>query len=213
MDRAGWVVILNGAPRSGKSTVAETIQRNVDGVWMHMGVDMFAGQVTPPRLRPGLGLRPGGERPELEPYIPALFGAFYDSVAAHGRHGLNVIVDIGHHNAYTRPIDTLRDAAQRLRGLPALLVGVRCPVDVIMQRRARVHPGREASYLTGTEEEPIPAPVLRWQIEVHRPGLYDLEIDTSVLSPAQCAAAIRDRLAGPEPTALARLAGTAPGRE
>jgi chloramphenicol 3-O phosphotransferase len=209
MDRTGWVVILNGAPRSGKSTVAEAIQASFDGIWMHMGVDVFAGQVTPPRLRPGMGLRPGGELPHVEAYIPALYGAFYDSVAAHSRHGLNVVVDIGHHNAYSRPVGTLHDAAMRLNGLPALLVGVRCPVDVIMQRRARVHPGREGYYVTGTENEPLPAPVLRWQVEVHRPGLYDMEIDTSVMTPPQCAAAIKDRLAGPAPTALAQLAAIA----
>ncbi len=209
MDGAGWIVILNGAPRSGKSTVAEAIQAGFDDIWMNLGVDVFAGQVTPPRFRPGMGLRPGGELPQLESHIPALFGAFYDSVAAHSRHGLNVVVDVGHHHAYSKPLDTLRDAATRLRGLPALLVGVRCPVDVIMQRRARGHPGREGYYVTGSDEEPVPDPVLRWQVEVHRPGLYDLEIDTSVLTPAQCAGAIRARLDGSEPTALAQLADTA----
>ena len=209
MDGAGWVIILNGAPRSGKSTVAEAIQASFDGLWMNLGVDVFAGQITPPRFRPGMGLRPGGELPQLEAHIPALFGAFYDSVAAHSRHGLNVVVDVGHHHAYARPFDTLRDAATRLQGLPALLVGVRCPVDVILQRRARGHPGREGYYVTGSDEEPVPEPVLRWQVEVHRPGLYDLEIDTSVLTPAQCADAIRGRLAGSEPTALAQLADTA----
>ena len=46
--------------------------------------------MTPPRYRPGMGLRPGGKRPEIEALIPALYAAFYDSVAAHSRHGLNV---------------------------------------------------------------------------------------------------------------------------
>lgn len=92
---AGWVVVLNGAPRSGKSSIAAVIQETFDGPWMNLGVDVFSRQVTPPRYRPGMGLRPGGgERPDIEALIPALYAAFYDSVAAHARHGLNVVADL-----------------------------------------------------------------------------------------------------------------------
>jgi len=87
---AGWVVVLNGAPRSGKSSIAAVIQETFDGPWMNLGVDVFSRHVTPPRYRPGMGLRPGGgERPDIEALIPALYAAFYDSIAAHARHGLD----------------------------------------------------------------------------------------------------------------------------
>jgi chloramphenicol 3-O phosphotransferase len=46
-------------------------------------------------------------------------------------------------------------------------------------------------YVSGTPDEPLPPPVLRWQNEVHKPGIYDLEVDTSVLQPDECAAEIR----------------------
>jgi chloramphenicol 3-O phosphotransferase len=138
---AGWVVVLNGAPRSGKSSIAAVIQETFDGPWMNLGTDVFSRHVTPPRYRPGMGLRPGGgERPDIEALIPALYAAFYDSVAAHARHGLNVVADVGHHDAYATPLHPLRDAARRLRGLPALLVGVRCPIEEIMRRRAAAQP-------------------------------------------------------------------------
>jgi chloramphenicol 3-O phosphotransferase len=132
----GWVVVLNGAPRSGKSSIVKVIQETFEGPWMNLGVDVFHRCVTPPRYRPGMGLRPGGgERTEVEALIPALYAAFYDSVAAHSRQGLNVVVDVGHHDAYSTPLRVLPDAARRLRGLPAWLVGVRCPIEVIMARR------------------------------------------------------------------------------
>ena len=52
-----------------------------------------------------------------------------------------------------------------------------------------------------------PAPVGLWQERVHRPGIYDLEVDTSLLSPEECAAAIRRRLDDPAPpTAFRQLA-------
>jgi chloramphenicol 3-O phosphotransferase len=47
-----------------------------------------------------------------------------------------------------------------------------------------------------------------WQWEVHTPGIYDLEVDTSVLGPEACAAVIRWHLDhGPLPSAFRRLAG------
>jgi chloramphenicol 3-O phosphotransferase len=48
--------------------------------------------------------------------------------------------------------------------------------------------------------------VQRWQDAVHVPGVYDLVVDTSILSPEQCADAIRRRLEnGPRPTAFRQL--------
>jgi chloramphenicol 3-O phosphotransferase len=162
----GRIVVLNGPPRSGKSSIADVIQERFDGPWLSLGVDVFSQFVTPPRLRPGMGLRPGGERPDIEELIPALYAAFYDSVAAHSRHGLNVVVDVGHHDAYAKPLPVLPDAAQRLAGLPALLVGVRCPLPVIMQRRNTGQPVREGRYRTSGPGGEIPEPVRRWQREV-----------------------------------------------
>jgi len=207
---AGWVVVLNGPPRSGKSSIVTVIQDTFPGPWLNLGVDVFGEFVTPPRYRPGMGLRPGGERPEIEALIPALYAAFYDSVAAHSRHGLNVVADVGHHDGYSVPLGTLADAARRLAGLPALLVGVRCPVEVIMARRDAGQPGRQGRYLTSGPGGEIPEPVLRWQRHVHQPGIYDMEIDTSTVTPRAAAAMIRDRLAGPAPTALRRLAEGSP---
>jgi chloramphenicol 3-O phosphotransferase len=205
--RPGWVIVLNGPPRCGKSSIAAVIQETFEGPWMNLGVDVFSRHVTPPRYRPGMGLRPGGERPDIEPLIPALYTAFYDSVAAHSRQGLNVVADVGHHDAYSVPLNTLPNAARRLRGLPALLIGVRCPLEVIMQRRDAGQPGREGHYATSGPGGEVPDPVLRWQHHVHQPGVYDLEIDTSAVAPEAAAALIRDRLAGPRPTAFSHLAG------
>jgi chloramphenicol 3-O phosphotransferase len=53
----------------------------------------------------------------------------------------------------------------------------------------------------------MPHPVQLWQREVHIPGIYDLEVDTSLLSPGACAEVIRQHLANiPAPPAFQRLA-------
>ena len=200
-QKAGQIIILNGAPRAGKSSIARAIANMLDGVWLNLGVDSWA-QVTPSHLLPGIGLRPGGERPDLEPQVRLLFIALYEAIAASSRTGFNVVVDVGHHDAYSTPLGILGDCARRLKGLPAVLVGVRCPLELIMARRNA--DSRGGFYESG---ETVPAPVALWQIEVHRPGIYDLEVDTSISSPDDCATAIKDYLAGPgKPDALERLA-------
>lgn len=187
MIEPGRIIVLNGAPRSGKSSLVEVIQADFPGAWMNLGVDVHAMQVTPPRFRPGIGLRPGPDRPEVAALVPTFYAALYDSIAAHSRLGLNVVADVGHHTATLAGRIILADCACRLVGLPVLFVGVRCSIETIMRRRAAGQPGRDGAYLTGSPEAPIPEPVQRWQDNVHHPNLYDLEVDTDILTPQVCA--------------------------
>lgn len=196
----GQIVILNGVPRSGKSSIATVIQNTFKSVWLNLGVDKFK-QMTPDRYQPGIGLRPGGERPDLEPLIVILYRAMYETIALHSRLGLNVVVDVGHHDAYAVPRGILPTCAKLLEGLPVLFVGVRCPLEVIMQRRRATWPDSTPN------DGSVSQPVSLWQQAVHVPGIYDLEVDTSVLSAEECAKLIRQRLeAGPPPSAIRRLA-------
>jgi len=207
-SHSGQIIILNGAPRSGKSSIARAIQEGFEGPWINLGVDTY-NAMTPKRYLPGIGLRPGGERRELEELVPFLYAALYESIAIHAGLGLNVVADLGHHDSYSQPLGILGDCARRLQDFSVLFVGVRCPIETIMQRREVVQEGRETLYLRGNEETPVPEPVQRWQDEVHRPGIYDMEVDTSVLTALECAEAIRHQLdlGIPEPSAFERLAG------
>lgn len=197
---AGQIIILNGVPRAGKSSIAASIQERFHGVWMNVGLDHFKA-MTPSRFQPGIGLRPGGERPDLEPLVVTLYRALYEAIAAHSRLGVNVVADVAHHDDYSVPRGILTASARQLIGLPALLVGVRCPIGVIMERRI-------ATWGTGYGQDgSIPPPVLRFQARVHHPGIYDLEVDTSQHSAEECAELIHQRLAdGRKPTALTHLA-------
>ena len=65
----GQIVILNGVPRSGKWSIVASIQATFDGPWMNLGVDTFKEHVTPKRYSLGIGLRLGGERPNLKPLM------------------------------------------------------------------------------------------------------------------------------------------------
>jgi len=210
-DIPGQIIILNGVQRSGKTSIAQVIQETFTGIWMNIGVDAHI-KCTPPAFRPGVGLRAQksewatavvGRAPleVLEEHVPVLFAALYESVAAHARLGLNVVMDVGHHDAYTRPLRILPDCARRLAGLPVLFVGVRCPVDVLWERR-------EATWgqVRGEVDASVTSSVHLGVDAVHAHGGYDLEVDTSVLTPAGCAELIRKRVVeGPPGSRFAEL--------
>lgn len=184
----GQIVILNGVPRAGKSSIAMEIQNAFDGAWMNLGLDAFKA-MTSPRYQPGIGLRPGGERPDLEAFVVTSYAAMYESIAAHSRLGLNVVSDDGIHDSYSAPRGILSDCARRLRGLPVLFVGVRCPSDEIVRRRAATGWGKVSDEV-----------IQRFEDAIHAHGIYDLELDTSLLTPAESAREIQRTLEGGLPT-------------
>jgi chloramphenicol 3-O phosphotransferase len=132
----------------------------------------------------------------------------YGAIALHSRLGLNVVVDVGHHDAYAVPRGILPTCARQLTGLPVLFVGVRCPLAVVMERRRATWRGSTA------DDGTVPEAVRLWQQAVHVPEIYDLEVDTSLLSAEACADVIRQHLDnGPPPSAFQRLAALATGEE
>jgi chloramphenicol 3-O phosphotransferase len=200
---AGRIVVFNGAPRSGKTSICRALQRRGPGDWVNLGVDASVRSL-PERLQPGIGLRPGGERPDLEESVVLLYGALFEAVAAHARRGLDVAVDVGLHESYSTPLGVRSLCARQLQGLPVLFVGVRCPLEVIWRRR-RESWGQDVT----TVDDSLRAAVERWQDSVHASLDYDLAVDTSMLTPAQCADLIATRLAdGPPGAAFGRLAGS-----
>jgi len=188
---ARHIVILNGPPRAGKSSIAGAVMARIPGQWVNLGVDAMAAEL-PESLKPGIGLRPGGERPDLETDVVRLYHELYDQIGRRFRAGDDVVVDVGHHDWYSRPLGILQASARQLDGLPVLFVGVRCPIEVIMARRNA--DSRGGFYVGGAG---VPEPVRRWQEAVHQPGIYDLELNTGAMTPEECADAIAAALADP----------------
>ena len=203
----GQIVILNGAPRSGKiQHCRRRFKRPSTGpgstwAWTPICTAQHASGAT----RPGIGLRPGGERPDLEPYVVASFAALYESIAAHSRQGLTRRRRVRPPRRLLRPARHLA----RLRPAPARPAG---PAG----RRAlphRGHPGapsrRPAGEKADRTDSPNPARNAG-NAKSTSPASMTWKLDTSVMRPAECAQAIRRRLdRGPAPTALRRLAAMA----
>lgn len=198
----GNIVILNGASRAGKSSIVAAIQETLNGVWMNIGMDSHI-MATPVPYKPGVGLRPGRAQVafDVERQVPVLYSALYESIAAHARLGLNVAVDVKHHNVYTQDWNILPDCAVRLAGLPVLFVGVHCPIEEIWKRRQATWGQIEAEADDG----------VKFATEISQTAChiwpYDLEVDTSTLNPVECARIIGERLdQGPPGTAFHALA-------
>lgn len=189
--RTGRVVILNGAPRSGKSTLARAIQSQIPGTWLNTGVDSVMATL-PPALMPGIGLRPGGERPDLEPAVAKLYDLLFTTIRLQAETGFDIVADLGMHEDYSTPLGILDRAAAILGPLDALFIGIDCEIGEIMRRR-NADP-RGGFYASG---ETPPPPVLRWQEEVHRGRDYDLRLDMGRLTAEDGATRIASLLANP----------------
>ncbi len=188
----GPVVVLHGAPRSGKTSIAAAVASLDPGrSWVALGVETSRA-ATPTALQPGLGLRPGGERPDIEAALPGLTAELFEEVAAASRTGRAVMVDVGLHEAHSRPLGLWAVAADRLAGLPSWLVAVQADADEVRRRRAAT------GYPTDDDA------VARWQAAVPDDGPYDLGVDTTTATPEGCARIVLAAVAGAPGDALSR---------
>lgn len=163
----GMVIFLNGTSSSGKSSIAAELQRMLEQPFAIWGWDSYR--------------RLWGERRTQRTQDGAAWRAagigFLRCVAALASAGNNVIVD-----CVLRTDEQRATVATLLRELPVYLVGVRCPLEVVEQRE-RDRGDRRIG-------------IARSQFhEVHVHGVYDVEVDTSTMSAAECARVIKQYIA------------------
>ena len=121
----GRIVVLNGAPRTGKSSIADVL---VQHGWRGLGVDSVVRDVDE-ALRPSIGLRPGGERPDLEPHVRERYRVLFDEGGRLADSGDDVVVDVGLHADYAEPFDAWELAHEVLGSAEAWWIAVDCPLD------------------------------------------------------------------------------------
>lgn len=180
MTKAGRIVLLNGVGSVGKSSIAKVLQQITATPFLHVAMDAFIDMMPPSMFegpdgltfetiqedgQPSVGIRTG-------PVAARVFLGMRFAIAAMAKHGNDLIVD-----------DVLlgRDQAEydeALAGLTVHWVGVFAPLDVL-EARERERKDRMIG-------------LSRWQFDrVHAGMRYDLEIDTSEASAADCAMRIK----------------------
>jgi chloramphenicol 3-O phosphotransferase len=171
------VVVLNGTSSSGKTSLGRALQGRLADPWLLLGIDFFI-TAMPLRLygtTEGHDIRDDGSI-ATGPTWRYLYGHWRDAVAALAV-GTDVIVDEVFLDGYA---DQER-WSRALDGLDVTYVAVRCDPDVTDERerqRGDRHAGQAA-----------------WQRDrVHVGVLYDIEVDTTSLSPDDAAAEVAAQL-------------------
>ena len=199
----GNIIVLNGTSSSGKTAVAKSLQEIMDGYYIHTGIDHYLDRIPgkfhvesdgniPAEADGIMWVFPKGNKRlselRLGPAGINLLKGMYHAVASFADEGNDIIVD----DVIFDP-RALREAVNVLHVFNTLFVGVRCPLEVAKKREQE-----RGDRTLGLVEA-------HYDI-VHSHGMYDMEIDTSVLTPMECAHQIKDRLQdGTPPDALQRL--------
>ncbi|HMG27326.1 MAG TPA: AAA family ATPase [Acidimicrobiia bacterium] len=184
-------MILNGAPSSGKTTLATAFRDRraaVGDFWLLTGIDdvlskipsawKSAGSERGPFAADGIRFEMTGEGPAVRvgSIGRRMLRAYQAAVAAAGRIGLNVIVD-----EVIIDRTSWDDWRSALAGLDVVWVGIRCSPEVAEERN-RARGDRFAGLaraLTAT---------------VHRDARYDCEIDTTTQTPDDALSQLMSRL-------------------
>ena len=200
----GQVIVVSGTSGAGKSTTCLAFARRAADPWLMFGMDLLVGTLFPPQYTIFGSKRAegyGGNTFGAKMGWPAV-RAMHAMIAAAARTGQNMIVD---HLMFLDP-PILQDCIWALVDVPVLFVNLQPPKEVLESRVRQ-------------REVALPAPMIEaaggmdgvarlsaelaelvpWFYDhAYANDCYDLNIDSSRLSPEQVCALIEARLrAGP----------------
>ncbi|HJP51700.1 MAG: AAA family ATPase [Pseudomonadales bacterium] len=185
---AGTTIFLNGTSSAGKTTLAHALQERLDQPYIHIALDQFRdglpdkyrGLNAPENTTGDRGLNVVPVTDGSKPYTDIRFGEDGQTMLRGMRramlamvvNGNNIVIDdIILRQAY------LTDYVEVFRSQKVIFVGVHCPRDVINQRES-TRPGR------------FPGTAIGHFDVCHQHKIYDVEVDTSTMKPAECADAV-----------------------
>ena len=174
------VIVLNGGSSSGKSSLAACLQEQLEGTWLTLGVDDLIRALShgPMDTTAGGSLEFGtdGSITVGEAFRQAET-AWNRGVAAMARAGTAVILD----EVFLEGGSSQARLAAALEGLATAWVGVECHPDVAEARERR-----RADRLRGLARDQA--------LRVHLGVRYDLVVDTTRSTSAQCAGTIAEHI-------------------
>lgn len=199
----GKIIFLNGTSSSGKTTLAYALQEQLTEPWIHIALDQF---------RDGLPLKyrglnaPAGTTGEqglnVVPvnsgdmsYTDIRFGGVGKTVLKGMRRAIAAMADAGNNVIIDDIIlqqEFLDDYLYVLQDFEVVFVGVKCPEDVT-NRREQARPGR------------FPGTAMGHLAICHAHDTYDVEVDTSVHDPRECALRVIEFVRYSRPRAFKHL--------
>jgi chloramphenicol 3-O phosphotransferase len=186
--KPGKIIILNGTSSSGKTSIVTALQDVLAEPFLDAGIDKFIWMLPKRYLDRPLWEEVLGLATEAGPVGRCLMSGMHHTIAALSRAGNNVVAD---HVLVER--QWLMECSILFSELPALFVGVRCPLVVAEQREA------------ARKDRTLGQARAQFHL-VHAHCIYDLEVDTAASGPEDCALQIKQRLEnGSPPQAFKRL--------
>jgi chloramphenicol 3-O phosphotransferase len=186
--KPGTVLILNGTSSSGKTSILKELQNILSEPFIDAGIDKFIWMLPQRYLdRPlwddvlGLATSAGetGHR---------LFSGMHHTIAALSAAGNHVIAD----HVLVEP-SWVTECARLFHNLPAYLIGIKCPLEVLEQRER------------DRKDRTLGQACAQFGV-IHRDVTYDLEIDTSTQTVTESALTIKTWLeTQPQPAAFKRI--------
>lgn len=178
----GSIILLNGTSSSGKTTIAKILQNELEGPYLHFGLDLFfkfyfstfpkGYSLTP--FPEGLNDDELYEYRDKDDWSNKKFFSFHKTAAALAGAGNNMIIDTLFETKHI-----LMQCLNIIKDLPVLFVGVNCSLEELekreMERKDR-RPGLAKMQFN----------------RVHQHANYDVEVDTSKDDPMTCAKYIID---------------------
>jgi len=165
----GRILFLNGASSSGKSSIAKVLQEMLEQPCIHLCIDDYLGAFQK-------DLWDNKEIVQRE--WPHIISGFHAAAAAIARAGNLVVVD----DVLEQSPPWVGSLLELFDGLDVIFIGVHCPLEELVRREEERGDRRKG--------------MVRLQFDqVHAQAVYDVEVDTSVLSPDECASLIVDRMA------------------
>ncbi|HEY42427.1 MAG TPA: AAA family ATPase [Anaerolineae bacterium] len=205
---SGKIIFMNGPSSTGKTAIAKELQQLIDEPYLHVGVDIFYNMMP----RRYFGKDPSEGDPAYQgfrwrtvidgdeiwydltpgPIGYRLLEGMYRAIAGLASAGNNLIVDenVIYDGQLEGYLATLRD-------FEILFVGVRCSLEEI-ERREHERGDRWIGHAKGHYH------LTHALVDAH--GSYDLDIDSTNLTPLKCAKMIKGHMeSGPPPNAFRQL--------
>ena len=184
----GTIIFINGTSSSGKTSIVHALQDQLTEPFLEAGIDKFIWMLPKRYLDRPLWDDVLGFADKAGVTGNHLIRGMHRSIVALSLAGINVLAD--HVLVEKEWVD---ECVKLFAQLPAYLIGVQCPLDVL-EDRERIRKNRTL----GQAKLQFPL--------IHKYTLYDLEVDTSLSSPEDCAREIIGRVKKP-PEAFMRLKG------
>ncbi len=176
----GRILLLNGTSSSGKSSIAKALQQILTAPCFHLCIDDYLGAFQKDLW---------GNKEIVQREWANNITGFHAAAAGIARAGNMVILD----DVLEEEPPWVESFLKLFDGIEVIFIGIHCPLQELERREKK-----RGAHKAGRA---------RLQFDqVHARATYDIELDSSVNSPEQCAAVIVDYVnSGCRPTAFEQL--------